>query len=92
MIRSFGCSDTEDVMNQGTPRHFPPDIIRPAYRKLVALANATNIADMKVPPANRLEKLDNPKDYWSVRINDQWRIIFKWDAGYADDVQIVDYH
>ena len=91
MIRSFGCPYTKAVMNSESPRRFPPDIIRPAYRKLIALANANDIKDMSVPPANRLEKLNNPKGFWSVRINQQWRIIFRWSDGIADDVQIVDY-
>ena len=62
MIRSFGCPYTKVVFDAGSPRRFPPDIIRAAYRKLVALANANDIADMGVPPANRLEKLNKPKD------------------------------
>ena len=92
MIRSFGCPYTEAVMNSESPRRFPPDIIRAAYRKLVALANAHDITDMAVPPANRLEKLNHPKGYWSIRINQQWRIVFRWDSGVADAVKIVDYH
>ncbi len=92
MIRSFGCPYTRAVFNSKSPRRFPPDIIRAAYRKLLALANAGDIADMRVPPSNRLEKLSNPKGYWSVRINQQWRILFRWDSGFADDVMILDYH
>lgn len=92
MIRSFGCPHTQALMNSESPKRFPPAILRPAYRKLVALANAHDIADMAVPPANRLEKLSNPKGYWSVRVNQQWRIVFRWSNGGADDVQLVDYH
>ena len=93
MIKSFGCADTEMVFNSETPKRFPPDIIRPAYRKLIALANAANIQDMAVPPANRLEKLHGDlAGWWSVRINKQYRIIFKWHDGMAEGVKIVDYH
>ncbi len=57
------------------------------------LNNAQNIMDLRVPPANRLEKLSGKlKEYYSIRINDQWRIIFLWSAGNASDVQIIDYH
>ena len=55
--------------------------------------NAADLADLKIPPANRLEKLSgNLKDFYSIRINDQWRVIFKWVAGNAAEVEIVDYH
>jgi proteic killer suppression protein len=57
------------------------------------LNNSQNIADLRVPPSNRLEKLSgNLKDYYSIRINDQWRIIFKWETGQAFEVEITDYH
>jgi proteic killer suppression protein len=64
-----------------------------ARRKLRMLSNSQNIADLKIPPSNRLEKLKgNWKDFYSIRINDQWRIIFKWNNGHASDVEIIDYH
>ena len=57
------------------------------------LNNSQNIADLQIPPSNRLEKLKgNLKEYYSIRINDQWRIIFKWDKGSASDVEMLDYH
>ena len=57
------------------------------------LNNSQNIMDLQVPPSNRLEKLKgNLKEYYSIRVNDQWRIIFKWDKGNASDVEILDYH
>jgi len=57
------------------------------------LNNSQNIADLQIPPANRLEKLlENSKDFYSIRINDQWRIIFQWNNGQASEVEIVDYH
>ena len=67
--------------------------VRTAKRKLEAINAASRLEDLKVPPANRLEKLrGNLKDFYSVRINDQWRVIFKWVDGEARDVRIVDYH
>lgn len=62
-------------------------------RKLSMINNAVNLADLRIPPANRLEKLSgNLKDFYSIRINDQWHIIFNWMAGNADEVEIIDYH
>ena len=64
-----------------------------ARRKLRMLNNSQNISDLRIPPSNRLEKLGgNYKDYYSIRINDQWRLIFRWNAGNAMVVEIVDYH
>ena len=64
-----------------------------ARRKMRMLNNSQTTNDLQIPPSNRLEKLKgNLKDYYSIRINDQWRIIFKWDSGNAQDVKIVDYH
>ena len=71
----------------------PGEILNVARRKLRMLNNAVNFVDLKVPPANRLEKLSGSlKDFYSIRINDQWRIIFKWSGGNASEVEIVDYH
>jgi proteic killer suppression protein len=57
------------------------------------LNNSQNIADLQIPPSNSLEKLKgNLKDYYSIRVNDQWRIVFKWDKGNASDVELLDYH
>ena len=71
----------------------PGEILNVARRKLRMLNNAVNLVDLKVPPANRLEKLSGSlKDFYSIRINDQWRIIFKWSGGNASEVEIVDYH
>lgn len=93
MIESFADEETKQVFNGDSPRRYPPDIISAAHRKLTALSVATNIADMKVPPANRLEKLKGEhEDYWSIRINQQWRVVFRWDAGIATEVKIIDYH
>lgn len=93
MIRSFGDDDTRRIFDGETPKRYPIGIIRPAFRKLVALSAAVDIADMAVPPANRLEKLKGKHDdLWSIRINQQWRIIFRWNAEIAYDVTIIDYH
>jgi proteic killer suppression protein len=66
---------------------------RPAKRKLEALDAALRLEDLSVPPANRLEKLSGDlEDFYSIRVNDQWRLVFKWRAGDAHDVRLVDYH
>lgn len=71
----------------------PVEIQNISRRKLRMLNNSFNIADLRIPPANRLEKLSgNSKDFYSIRINNQWRIIFKWNAGNAAQVEVIDYH
>jgi proteic killer suppression protein len=93
MIRSFRCADTERVYNNQPTRAFPPDILRVARRKLLQLNRARSLADMRIPPGNRLEALrGNRAGQWSVRINDQWRICFTWEGTDPEDVEIVDYH
>ena len=73
--------------------NIPMEIQRIGRRKLRMLSNSSNFDDLKIPPSNRLEKLKgNYKGYYSIRINDQWRIIFKWDDGNVTDVKIEDYH
>ncbi len=92
-IRSFFCKDTEAVFRQERARRFPPDIQRLALRKLLILHAAIDVADLRTPPGNRLEKLKGDRaGQWSIRINDQWRICFVWRGGDAYNVQIVDYH
>ena len=93
MIRNFADKEAERVWG-GTPsRRLPADIQSVARRKLRMLANASVLDDLRVPPANRLEALKgNRKDQYSIRINDQWRICFRWIEGDAYDVEIVDYH
>ena len=74
-------------------KKFPPNIQQVALRKLRMLHRAISIADLRIPPANRLEKLKgNRTGLWSIRINDQWRICFDWRNGDAFEVEIVDYH
>ena len=93
MIRSFKCKETEKIFNRLFSKKFPNDIQRVALRKLRMLNRAIVINDLKVPPANRLEHLKGKrKGQYSIRINEQWRVCFKWRKGDALDVEIVDYH
>jgi proteic killer suppression protein len=92
MIKSFKDADTETLFRLGRVRRFV-NIERPALRKLKQLDLARRIEDMRAPPANRLEKLSGDRaGQWSVRINDQFRICFRWMTGGAEDVEITDYH
>ena len=93
MIISFGSSETEQVWLGNRVKKLPMEIQNVGRRKLRMLNNSVDIADLRIPPANRLEKLSGKlKDFYSIRINDQWRIIFKWNAGNAFEVEIIDYH
>lgn len=92
MIRSFAEKDTERLFARQRVRRFR-SFERIALRKLVILDAAESLEDMAVPPGNRLEKLrGDRKGQHSIRINDQWRICFRWKEGDAYDVEIVDYH
>ena len=93
MIRSFGSKETEGIWNGEVVRKLPSTIQETARRKLRMLNNSQDIADLRIPPANRLEKLAGKlKDYHSIRINDQWRVCFEWRDGHAWQVEITDYH
>ena len=93
MIISFGNSNTEKVWNGIQVKKLPIEIQNISRRKLRMINNSTDMTDLRVPPANRLEKLSGSlKNYYSIRINDQWRIIFKWNSGNATEVEIIDYH
>ncbi|HEX4054821.1 MAG TPA: type II toxin-antitoxin system RelE/ParE family toxin [Tepidisphaeraceae bacterium] len=93
MIRSFRCRETEGIFNLRRSRRLPADIQQVALRKLRMLNRAASIDDLRIPPANRLEKLAGSRTgQWSIRINDRWRICFRWNSGDAFDVEIVDYH
>jgi len=93
MIRSFRDRDTERLFQRERPRHLPEAVAHRALRKLVMLDAATEVADLRLPPGNRLEKLAGDRQgQHSIRINDQWRICFVWRDGDAHDVEIVDYH
>jgi proteic killer suppression protein len=92
MIRSFGDKRTEALFHDEFVRQLK-GIARPAKRKLEALNAASRLEDLMVPPSNRLEKLKGDlKNFYSIRVNDQWRVIFKWIDGEAHEVQVVDYH
>lgn len=93
MIRSFGDSETELVFNGFCSKKLPPVIQNVARRKLRMIAAAAKVVDLRVPPGNRLEELlGDLQGFYSIRINDQWRIIFEFDNGGADNVKITDYH
>ncbi len=93
MIRSFKCKETEKIFNRDFSKKFPNDIQRIALRKLRMLNRAQNLEDLRMPPGNRLEALaGNRKGQHSIRINDQWRICFKWRDDDAYQVEVVDYH
>jgi proteic killer suppression protein len=93
MILSFGNDDTESIWNGNRVRKIPPEIQNIGRRKLRMLNNSVDLKDLRIPPANRLEKLSSKlKEFYSIRVNDQWRIIFKWKSGNAFEVEIVDYH
>jgi proteic killer suppression protein len=93
MIVSFGDVETAKVWNGERSRRLPPDIQSTALRKLRLINAARRIDDLRVPPGNQLESLKGQRaGQWSIRINDQWRIAFRWTEGGAEDVAIVDYH
>jgi len=93
MIRSFKSKETEKIFNRERSPKLPSDIQQVALRKLRMLNRAINLQDLRVPPANRLEKLSGSRaSQYSIRVNDQWRICFEWKDGSADNVEIVDYH
>lgn len=92
MIRSFKCSDTE-ALSKGVPVRRFVNIAAVARRKLRQLEIAGRLNDLRVPPGNRLEALKGDRaGQYSIRINDQWRICFRWTVAGAEDVEIVDYH
>lgn len=93
MIKTFKNDDTLKIYQRQRSRKFPSDIQQVALRKLRMINNSVSINDLRVPPANHLEKLKgNRVGQWSIRINDQWRICFKWEGSDAHDVEITDYH
>jgi proteic killer suppression protein len=93
MIISFGSKDTEKIWEGEIVRRLPIEIQNIGRRKLRMLHNSQLILDLRIPPSNRLEKLSGKlSDFYSIRINDQWRIIFQWENNNAYQVQIIDYH
>ena len=93
MIKSFRSDETQKVYEREGSRKLPSDIQNVALRKLWMLNAAVTITDLRIPPANRLEKLSGSREgQYSIRINDKWRICFRWHQGDAYDVEITDYH
>ena len=93
MIRSFASKETEKIWNGIKSTKLPGEIQNVARRKLRMLNNSFNVNDLRIPPSNRLEKLKGDlSGFYSIRINDQWRIVFKFTNGNAFDVEITDYH
>ena len=93
MIRSFADPETERLFARAPVRRLPSDLLRTMLRKLVVLDAAELLDELRVPPGNRLEKLKGKRlGQHSMRVNDQWRICFRWRDGDAYDVEIVDYH
>jgi proteic killer suppression protein len=93
VIKTFKDGETEKIYSRVRSRKLPTDIQQAALRKLRMINNAKSINDLRIPPANRLEKLSgNRAGQYSIRINDQWRVCFAWKDGDAIDVEITDYH
>ena len=93
MIISFGSKETEKIWNGIIIKKPSVEIQQIGRRKLRMLNNSQDLADLRIPPSNRLEKLaGNLKNFYSIRINNQWRIIFCWKNGNASAVEIIDYH
>jgi proteic killer suppression protein len=93
MIISFGSRETEKIWNGDRVKNLPHEIQQIERRKLRMLNNSQNLSDLKIPPSNKLEKLSGKMNgFYSIRINDQWRIAFKWEDGNSSEVTIVDYH
>lgn len=93
MILSFTCRETERIWNGQYSKKFPSDIQRRVRRKLIMMAAAVTLDDIRVPPSNRLEKLKGSLDgFYSIRVNVQWRIIFNWTKSGVTNVKLTDYH
>ena len=93
MIENFANSEVERLFQTGKSRRFPSEILRRALMRLTQLHAATNVEDLRLPPSNHLESLRGDRaGQWSIRINQQWRVCFHFEAGNAYDVDIADYH
>ena len=93
MIRSFAGAETKRFYTTGKSRRLPADILNRAAMRLTQLNAASHIEDLRLPPSNRLEALAHDRaGQWSIRVNDQWRVCFRFGNGDAYDVEIVDYH
>jgi toxin HigB-1 len=93
MIQSFKDKFTEKVWNQTISKSIPIEVQKIGLRKLIMLNSSINLNDLRIPPSNHLEKLKGDREgHYSIRINDQWRICFRWENANAFEVEIVDYH
>ncbi|WP_309498942.1 type II toxin-antitoxin system RelE/ParE family toxin [Sulfurovum sp.] len=93
MIKTFKCKETQKIFSREFSKKLPQDIQRSAYKKLLMMEASIDVDDLKIPPANRLEKLFRDREgQHSIRINRQYRICFIWENGFAFDVEMVDYH
>ena len=93
MIRTFADSETKRLFTTGASNRFPPDVLKRAVKRLTQLDAATVLDDLRMPPSNRMEPLKGGRaGQWSIRINDQWRLCFRFQKGEAYDVEIADYH
>ena len=93
MIKSFRDKETERIFSRQFTRRFPSHLRRLAWRKLAILDAADKLEDLSIPPGNRLEKLSGERaGEYSIRINDQWRVVFRWTDAGPEDVEIIDYH
>ena len=93
MIISFGSKETEKIWHGERAKKIPMEIQQVGRRKLRMINNSQDLTDLRIPPSNRLEKLQGKgKDFHSIRINNQWRIVFRWENNHAHDVEIIDYH
>ncbi|MFO7789114.1 MAG: type II toxin-antitoxin system RelE/ParE family toxin [Bacteroidales bacterium] len=91
MIVSFGSKNTEKIWNGKRAKKIPIEIQHVGRRKLRMINSSQNWSDLRIPPSNRLEKLEG-SDFYSIRINRQWQIVFRWIDNNAQDVKITDYH
>ena len=93
MIEGFSCKKTEKIWNGALSKRLPGEIQERAFLRLRQLHAAEILEDLRIPPSNRLEALSGDlKGFWSIRINQQWRLVFRWNDGKASDVKITDYH
>lgn len=93
MIKTFADKRTRELYEEGRSKRFPPGVWERALRKLEYLDLVTSVTDLKVPPSNRLHRLEGERaGQYSISVNDQWRICFRFDGGDAYDVEMTDYH
>ena len=93
MIKSFGSEETERIWRREVSRKIPKEIQQRTLRKLFMLDKAHSLNDLRIPPANHLERLKGDRqDQYSIRVNDQWRLCFEWNEGNAENVRLEDYH